>query len=150
MDQSSSLLSPGPDQRQLSMQPSGYSPSTIQYPPFSCPSPLPPPVPPHRSGSTRSQPSAFSGRSSMTPPNVPGMHGSSRHSLEAGYTSGGSGCGHHSRSSSQRNSVDVSSVIQSEEQEGATWNCSKCTFLNHPAMRVCEMCDTPKVIPLGE
>ncbi|OCT80143.1 TGF-beta-activated kinase 1 and MAP3K7-binding protein 2 [Xenopus laevis] len=31
-----------------------------------------------------------------------------------------------------------------EEDEGAHWNCTACTFLNHPALNRCEQCDMPR------
>ncbi|XP_060687733.1 TGF-beta-activated kinase 1 and MAP3K7-binding protein 2 [Hemiscyllium ocellatum] len=35
-------------------------------------------------------------------------------------------------------------IIDPEEDEGAQWNCSTCTFLNHPALIRCEQCEMPK------
>ncbi|XP_078086374.1 TGF-beta-activated kinase 1 and MAP3K7-binding protein 2 [Mustelus asterias] len=35
-------------------------------------------------------------------------------------------------------------IIDPEEDEGAHWNCSTCTFLNHPALIRCEQCEMPK------
>ncbi|KAL3220102.1 hypothetical protein MRX96_005498 [Rhipicephalus microplus] len=31
-----------------------------------------------------------------------------------------------------------------ENQEDNRWKCSKCTFLNHPALEACELCEMPK------
>ncbi|XP_072499776.1 TGF-beta-activated kinase 1 and MAP3K7-binding protein 2 isoform X3 [Notamacropus eugenii] len=31
-----------------------------------------------------------------------------------------------------------------EEDEGAQWNCTACTFLNHPALIRCEQCEMPR------
>lgn len=31
-----------------------------------------------------------------------------------------------------------------ENQDGNRWKCSKCTFLNHPALDKCEVCEMPK------
>uniref|UniRef100_A0A1E1XSR2 Putative tgf-beta activated kinase 1/map3k7 binding protein 2 n=1 Tax=Amblyomma sculptum TaxID=1581419 RepID=A0A1E1XSR2_AMBSC len=31
-----------------------------------------------------------------------------------------------------------------ENQEDNRWKCSKCTFLNHPALEACEVCEMPK------
>lgn len=27
---------------------------------------------------------------------------------------------------------------------GGSWSCVQCTFANHPALTVCEMCDTAR------
>ncbi|MBN3273436.1 TAB2 protein, partial [Polyodon spathula] len=35
-------------------------------------------------------------------------------------------------------------VPDTEEDEGAQWNCTACTFLNHPALNRCEQCEFPK------
>lgn len=35
-------------------------------------------------------------------------------------------------------------VTETEEDEGAQWNCTACTFLNHPALNRCEQCDMPR------
>ncbi|CAN7989531.1 unnamed protein product [Ixodes hexagonus] len=34
-----------------------------------------------------------------------------------------------------------------ENQDGNRWKCSKCTFLNHPALDKCEVCEMPNVAP---
>lgn len=34
-----------------------------------------------------------------------------------------------------------------ENQDGNRWKCSKCTFLNHPALDKCEVCEMPNVTP---
>uniref|UniRef100_A0A131XBW4 Putative tgf-beta activated kinase 1/map3k7 binding protein 2 n=1 Tax=Hyalomma excavatum TaxID=257692 RepID=A0A131XBW4_9ACAR len=31
-----------------------------------------------------------------------------------------------------------------ENQEDNRWKCTKCTFLNHPALEACELCEMPK------
>ncbi|XP_068198667.1 TGF-beta-activated kinase 1 and MAP3K7-binding protein 2 isoform X1 [Antennarius striatus] len=31
-----------------------------------------------------------------------------------------------------------------EEDEGTQWNCTACTFLNHPALNRCEQCEFPR------
>ncbi|XP_026197514.1 TGF-beta-activated kinase 1 and MAP3K7-binding protein 2 isoform X2 [Anabas testudineus] len=46
-------------------------------------------------------------------------------------------------------SVDAGSKIvkptaDQEEDEGAQWNCTACTFLNHPALHRCEQCEFPR------
>lgn len=47
-------------------------------------------------------------------------------------------------------SVDPGSKIvkaspeQQEEDEGSQWNCTACTFLNHPALNRCEQCEFPR------
>uniref|UniRef100_W5NK53 TGF-beta activated kinase 1 (MAP3K7) binding protein 2 n=1 Tax=Lepisosteus oculatus TaxID=7918 RepID=W5NK53_LEPOC len=35
-------------------------------------------------------------------------------------------------------------VADAEEDEGAQWNCTACTFLNHPALLRCEQCEFPR------
>uniref|UniRef100_A0A2D4J7S1 TGF-beta-activated kinase 1 and MAP3K7-binding protein 2 n=3 Tax=Micrurus TaxID=8634 RepID=A0A2D4J7S1_MICLE len=35
-------------------------------------------------------------------------------------------------------------VPDTEEDEGAQWNCTACTFLNHPALNRCEQCEMPR------
>ncbi|XP_013926218.1 PREDICTED: TGF-beta-activated kinase 1 and MAP3K7-binding protein 2 isoform X1 [Thamnophis sirtalis] len=35
-------------------------------------------------------------------------------------------------------------VPDTEEDEGAHWNCTACTFLNHPALNRCEQCEMPR------
>ena len=32
-----------------------------------------------------------------------------------------------------------------EEAEGDNWNCSACTFLNHPLLNKCECCEMPRI-----
>jgi len=32
-----------------------------------------------------------------------------------------------------------------DDTEGENWNCSACTFLNHPALKQCECCEMPRV-----
>ncbi|XP_066467384.1 TGF-beta-activated kinase 1 and MAP3K7-binding protein 2 isoform X1 [Tiliqua scincoides] len=35
-------------------------------------------------------------------------------------------------------------VPDTEEDEGAQWSCTACTFLNHPALNRCEQCEMPR------
>nr|XP_048700213.1 TGF-beta-activated kinase 1 and MAP3K7-binding protein 2 isoform X3 [Caretta caretta] len=35
-------------------------------------------------------------------------------------------------------------VPDTDEDEGAQWNCTACTFLNHPALNRCEQCEMPR------
>ncbi|KPP79792.1 TGF-beta-activated kinase 1 and MAP3K7-binding protein 2-like [Scleropages formosus] len=35
-------------------------------------------------------------------------------------------------------------AADAEEDEGAHWNCTACTFLNHPALNRCEQCEFPR------
>ncbi|XP_073483541.1 TGF-beta-activated kinase 1 and MAP3K7-binding protein 2 [Aquarana catesbeiana] len=45
----------------------------------------------------------------------------------------------------QRSTVKTpKNVPDTEEDEGAHWNCTACTFLNHPALNRCEQCDMPR------
>ncbi|XP_078261667.1 TGF-beta-activated kinase 1 and MAP3K7-binding protein 2 isoform X2 [Rhinoraja longicauda] len=45
----------------------------------------------------------------------------------------------------QKSAVKPSKPVpDQEEDEGAQWNCSTCTFLNHPALIRCEQCEMPK------
>ncbi|XP_069091283.1 TGF-beta-activated kinase 1 and MAP3K7-binding protein 2 isoform X3 [Pleurodeles waltl] len=45
----------------------------------------------------------------------------------------------------QRPSVKTpKNVPDTEEDEGAQWNCTACTFLNHPALNRCEQCEMPR------
>lgn len=37
--------------------------------------------------------------------------------------------------------TDVFLILVSEE---TTWTCAVCTFANHEALEVCEMCDMPR------
>ena len=32
-----------------------------------------------------------------------------------------------------------------QEDEGEPWNCSACTFQNHPALEKCEVCEMPRI-----
>lgn len=36
-----------------------------------------------------------------------------------------------------------------EEEDSAGWNCSTCTFRNHPALVKCEECETPRPLIMG-
>ena len=35
------------------------------------------------------------------------------------------------------------------EGDGEQWNCSACTFLNHPALNKCECCEMPRMTASG-
>ncbi|KAL1497845.1 hypothetical protein ABEB36_008733 [Hypothenemus hampei] len=52
-----------------------------------------------------------------------------------------------SRQITRRTLPDLNDVPQFElpEVEGPKWNCSVCTFLNHPFLEKCEQCDMPRV-----
>ncbi|KAM3603535.1 uncharacterized protein V6R79_024210 [Siganus canaliculatus] len=46
-------------------------------------------------------------------------------------------------------SIDLGSKMpkpsaDQEEDEGTQWNCTACTFLNHPALNRCEQCEFPR------
>ncbi|XP_025096881.1 TGF-beta-activated kinase 1 and MAP3K7-binding protein 3-like isoform X2 [Pomacea canaliculata] len=57
------------------------------------------------------------------------------------------------------NSEDLSQVVpvpspdqspaagSGDSEEGDSWNCSACTFRNHPALKKCEMCEMPRMMP---
>ncbi|XP_056150804.1 TGF-beta-activated kinase 1 and MAP3K7-binding protein 2 isoform X2 [Lampris incognitus] len=38
----------------------------------------------------------------------------------------------------------VRPTADQEEDEGTQWNCTACTFLNHPALNRCEQCEFPR------
>ncbi|XP_008299100.1 TGF-beta-activated kinase 1 and MAP3K7-binding protein 2 isoform X1 [Stegastes partitus] len=38
----------------------------------------------------------------------------------------------------------VKPIADQEEDEGTQWNCTACTFLNHPALNRCEQCEFPR------
>ncbi|KAH0622369.1 hypothetical protein JD844_024625 [Phrynosoma platyrhinos] len=45
----------------------------------------------------------------------------------------------------QRSIVKTQKTVpDTEEDEGAQWNCTACTFLNHPALNRCEQCEMPR------
>ncbi|KAM4693787.1 TGF-beta-activated kinase 1 and MAP3K7-binding protein 2 isoform 2-T2 [Discoglossus pictus] len=45
----------------------------------------------------------------------------------------------------QRSIVKTPKIVpDTEEDEGAQWNCTACTFLNHPALNRCEQCEMPR------
>ncbi|XP_060096732.1 TGF-beta-activated kinase 1 and MAP3K7-binding protein 2 isoform X1 [Heteronotia binoei] len=45
----------------------------------------------------------------------------------------------------QRSIVKTPKALpDTEEDEGAQWNCTACTFLNHPALNRCEQCEMPR------
>lgn len=51
----------------------------------------------------------------------------------------------------QRSIVKTPKAIpDTEEDEGAQWNCTACTFLNHPALNRCEQCEMPRHFWAGE
>ncbi|ESO87164.1 hypothetical protein LOTGIDRAFT_154664 [Lottia gigantea] len=33
-----------------------------------------------------------------------------------------------------------------DSEEGEQWNCTACTFLNHPALNKCECCEMPRIV----
>jgi RNA polymerase subunit RPABC4/transcription elongation factor Spt4 len=37
-----------------------------------------------------------------------------------------------------------STVLNFQNNSNLQWACTKCTFLNHPALKVCEECDMPR------
>lgn len=41
-------------------------------------------------------------------------------------------------------SCTVKAAPEQEDDEGAQWSCTTCTFLNHPALNRCEKCDFPR------
>lgn len=47
-------------------------------------------------------------------------------------------------SSSDSDSKIVKPSADQEEDEGTQWNCTACTFLNHPALNRCEQCEFPR------
>ena len=49
-----------------------------------------------------------------------------------------------SSSSSDADSKIVKPIAGQEEDEGTQWNCTACTFLNHPALNRCEQCEFPR------
>ncbi|XP_051853880.1 TGF-beta-activated kinase 1 and MAP3K7-binding protein 2 [Antechinus flavipes] len=44
----------------------------------------------------------------------------------------------------QRPTAKTPKSQDTEEDEGAQWNCTACTFLNHPALIRCEQCEMPR------
>lgn len=42
---------------------------------------------------------------------------------------------------------DMISSTTSETEEGEPWSCTYCTFSNHPALKKCEMCEIPRLMP---
>lgn len=44
----------------------------------------------------------------------------------------------------QRSSIKTPKSQDTEDDEGAQWNCTACTFLNHPALIRCEQCEMPR------
>lgn len=49
----------------------------------------------------------------------------------------------HTTVHSTNSNVLTSTNIQDESNK---WQCSNCTFANHPAIDVCEMCQLPKSV----
>ncbi|XP_034017567.1 TGF-beta-activated kinase 1 and MAP3K7-binding protein 2 [Thalassophryne amazonica] len=47
-------------------------------------------------------------------------------------------------SSVDSSSKIVKAIADQEEDEGTQWNCTACTFLNHPALNRCEQCEFPR------
>lgn len=44
----------------------------------------------------------------------------------------------------QRSTIKAPKTLDTEDEEGAQWNCTACTFLNHPALIRCEQCEMPR------
>lgn len=44
----------------------------------------------------------------------------------------------------QRPTIKAPKTQDTEDEEGAQWNCTACTFLNHPALIRCEQCEMPR------
>lgn len=44
----------------------------------------------------------------------------------------------------QRSTIKAPKTQDAEDEEGAQWNCTACTFLNHPALIRCEQCEMPR------
>ncbi|XP_029418070.1 TGF-beta-activated kinase 1 and MAP3K7-binding protein 2 isoform X2 [Nannospalax galili] len=44
----------------------------------------------------------------------------------------------------QRSTIKAPKTQDTEDDEGAQWNCTACTFLNHPALIRCEQCEMPR------
>lgn len=44
----------------------------------------------------------------------------------------------------QRSTIKAPKTQDTEDEEGAQWNCTACTFLNHPALIRCEQCEMPR------
>lgn len=45
----------------------------------------------------------------------------------------------------QRSIVKTPKIVpDTDEDEGAQWSCTACTFLNHPALNRCEQCEMPR------
>lgn len=40
------------------------------------------------------------------------------------------------------------SAVNQGSDEGARWTCLKCTFENHPDLKLCEVCETSRNNPL--
>uniref|UniRef100_G3TZH5 TGF-beta-activated kinase 1 and MAP3K7-binding protein 2 n=1 Tax=Loxodonta africana TaxID=9785 RepID=G3TZH5_LOXAF len=43
-----------------------------------------------------------------------------------------------------RSTIKTPKNQDTEDDEGAQWNCTACTFLNHPALIRCEQCEMPR------
>jgi TAK1-binding protein 2 len=44
----------------------------------------------------------------------------------------------------QRSTIKTPKTQDTEGDEGVQWNCTACTFLNHPALICCEQCKMPR------
>nr|7E62_C Chain C, TGF-beta-activated kinase 1 and MAP3K7-binding protein 2 [Mus musculus]7E62_J Chain J, TGF-beta-activated kinase 1 and MAP3K7-binding protein 2 [Mus musculus] len=49
-----------------------------------------------------------------------------------------------SKPKDQRSTIKAPKTQDAEDEEGAQWNCTACTFLNHPALIRCEQCEMPR------
>jgi len=44
------------------------------------------------------------------------------------------------------NVIDTANEVDLMELEGESWSCVRCTFLNHPALSVCECCSFERAL----
>ncbi|XP_045032851.1 TGF-beta-activated kinase 1 and MAP3K7-binding protein 2 isoform X4 [Daphnia magna] len=42
--------------------------------------------------------------------------------------------------------LPIASLTEEEDDESDGWNCSRCTFQNHPALSKCEECESPRSV----
>ncbi|KAI9559887.1 hypothetical protein GHT06_013894 [Daphnia sinensis] len=42
--------------------------------------------------------------------------------------------------------LPIASLAEEEDDESDGWNCSRCTFQNHPALSKCEECESPRPV----
>ncbi|XP_059350237.1 TGF-beta-activated kinase 1 and MAP3K7-binding protein 2-like isoform X2 [Daphnia carinata] len=42
--------------------------------------------------------------------------------------------------------LPIASLTEEEDDESDGWNCSRCTFQNHPALSKCEECESPRPV----